>query len=684
MYTIPSKTFPAPVDEQDTSDSLEEESIKIQSSKHLYKELDQIKSRFANFWQNPDFFTAERRERFLTNFGWTTLSNLVSTFALSEFEQDILLLCAGVELDEELAVMCRDFSPESNDPAPNRSIATTILSEPEFDFADMTSPLRDWKLLHQGQGLICMGSLAIDPWILQYLLGNSYYIPFHFRGRLAPKIADVSSSQFIPESYQKIIEKVLTCLSQPFHESERLTVQLCGRDIATKHIIAATVCEQKSYFLCKIDLDSLASCDSSLFQPWLLYWHRRAKLNNEVLLIDCGDEVVPSSHHSTVLKEILSTLTTPVILSGSDRIRGNETIIALEVPQPTLKEQAELWAYYLGSDIVSSLDGELRKLAIQFNLSGSAIQIISTQAHAELSQTTAAASDKTPFEAIWNLCRSQARAKLEDLVERKDPKTTWDELILNDDAIIILQQIIACIQNRAQVYGDWEMGGNTHRGMGITAMFHGPSGTGKTTAAEIIARELQVDLYQVDLSQVSDKYIGETEKKLAKIFDMAESSGALLLFDEADSIIGKRSDVKDSKDRYANQTVGFLLQRMEAYSGVAIMTTNLPNAIDTAFMRRIKYSIRFEYPNIEQRATIWSKAFPPKTPKEELPLPLLAQLNISGASIRGIALSAAFLAAAKNEAVSLEHILKATRAEYQKQGRTLSDREIHGWSRYFQ
>jgi SpoVK/Ycf46/Vps4 family AAA+-type ATPase len=183
---------------------------------------------------------------------------------------------------------------------------------------------------------------------------------------------------------------------------------------------------------------------------------------------------------------------------------------------------------------------------------------------------------------------------------------------------------------------------------------------------------------------VSDKYIGETEKNLAKVFDMAESSGALLLFDEADSIIGKRSEVKDSKDRYANQEVGYLLQRMEAYSGIAILTTNLPNAIDTAFMRRIKYSIRFEYPNPEQRVMIWGKAFPEKAPKEALPPQLLAQLNISGASIQSIAFSAAFLAAAENKPISMEHVLKATRAEYQKQGRTITDREIQGWSKLFQ
>jgi SpoVK/Ycf46/Vps4 family AAA+-type ATPase len=222
-------------------------------------------------------------------------------------------------------------------------------------------------------------------------------------------------------------------------------------------------------------------------------------------------------------------------------------------------------------------------------------------------------------------------------------------------------------------------GGNTRRGMGITSLFYGPSGTGKTTAAEIIAHDLKLDLYRVDLSQVSSKYIGETEKNLSKVFDAAESSGAVLLFDEADSIIGKRSEVKDARDRYANQEVGYLLQRMEQYSGLAILTTNLPNSLDNALMRRIRFSVRFAYPTPEQRVVIWLKCFPTTVPALGLVYPRLAQLDASGASIRNIAKGSAFLAADADEVVQMKHILQAAQAELQKLGRSLTDQEIRGW-----
>jgi SpoVK/Ycf46/Vps4 family AAA+-type ATPase len=208
---------------------------------------------------------------------------------------------------------------------------------------------------------------------------------------------------------------------------------------------------------------------------------------------------------------------------------------------------------------------------------------------------------------------------------------------------------------------------------------YGPSGTGKTTAAEIIAHDLNLDLYRVDLSQVSSKYIGETEKNLKKVFAAAESSGAVLLFDEADSIIGKRSEVKDARDRYANQEVGYLLQAMENYSGLAILTTNLPNSLDTAFMRRIRFSIRFEYPTPEERAQIWKRNFPEMAPTLNLSYQRLAQLNVSGASIRNIAMGGAFVAAQDDAPIQMKHILQAARAELLKLGRSITDQEIRGW-----
>ena len=217
------------------------------------------------------------------------------------------------------------------------------------------------------------------------------------------------------------------------------------------------------------------------------------------------------------------------------------------------------------------------------------------------------------------------------------------------------------------------------RGLGISALFAGPSGTGKTMAAEVLAHDLRLDLYRIDLSQIVSKYIGETEKNLRCVFDAAEEGAAVLLFDEADALFGKRSEVKDSHDRYANIEVSYLLQRMEAYRGLAILTTNRKSAIDQAFMRRIRFVVEFPYPEATQRAEIWRRVFPPRTPTENLRIDRLARLNAAGGHIHNIAMGAAFLAAEAGEPVRMSHLLTAARTEFDKLEKPLTDAEIAGW-----
>jgi SpoVK/Ycf46/Vps4 family AAA+-type ATPase len=198
-------------------------------------------------------------------------------------------------------------------------------------------------------------------------------------------------------------------------------------------------------------------------------------------------------------------------------------------------------------------------------------------------------------------------------------------------------------------------------------------------AAEVLARELELDLYRIDLSAVVSKYIGETEKNLKQVFDAAEEGGVLLLFDEADALFGKRSDVKDSHDRYANIEVSYLLQRLEAYQGLAILTTNLKSALDKAFQRRLRFTVSFPFPSAAQREAIWRRIFPTRTPVRDLDPKRLAQLNVPGGTIRNIALNAAFLAAEAGEPVQMGHLLEAARLEGQKMERSLSEAEIRGW-----
>jgi SpoVK/Ycf46/Vps4 family AAA+-type ATPase len=198
-------------------------------------------------------------------------------------------------------------------------------------------------------------------------------------------------------------------------------------------------------------------------------------------------------------------------------------------------------------------------------------------------------------------------------------------------------------------------------------------------AAEVIAGELALDLYRVDLSQVVNKYIGETEKNLRKVFDAAEEGGVVLLLDECDSLLGKRTEVKESHDRFANIEISYLLQRMEAYRGLAILTTNMKSALDTAFVRRIRFIVQFPFPDAEHRARIWERVFPPQAPVERLDIRKLARLSVSGASIRNIAMHAAFLAADENQPVRMPHLLRAARSEYGKLEKPLTDSEIAGW-----
>jgi len=243
-----------------------------------------------------------------------------------------------------------------------------------------------------------------------------------------------------------------------------------------------------------------------------------------------------------------------------------------------------------------------------------------------------------------------------------------------------LHDIVAHARNRSLVHDDWGMADRQGRGLGLGALFHGPSGTGKTLAAEVLGTEMDLDVYRVDLSQLVSKYVGETEKNLRRVFDAAEGGGAILLFDECDAIFGKRGEVEHGQDRYANLEVSYLLQRMESYRGIAILTTNLRSAIDPAFMRRLRFVVGFPFPDFERRVALWRHALPPGVPIEGIDFQRLARLNVAGGSIRNIALHAAFLAADALHPVRMTHLRRAALAECGKLERAPSDVEIGGWA----
>ena len=363
------------------------------------------------------------------------------------------------------------------------------------------------------------------------------------------------------------------------------------------------------------------------------------------------------------------------MVAGNDPVRSwRRHLVRLDVDRLEPGEQREVWREHLGAT-AARLNGQLDPVIANFRLSVPAIRAAGLEVRAALADGAAA-----PAALLWDACRVQARARLDGLAQRIACTATWDDLVLPEAQMRMLRDVAAQVRHRARVHDDWGFAGKGTRGLGISALFAGASGTGKTMAAEVLAADLRLDLYRIDLSQVVSKYIGETEKHLQRVFDAAEASGAVLLFDEADALFGKRSEVRDSHDRYANIEVSYLLQRMEQYRGLAVLTTNMKALLDTAFLRRIRFILEFPFPDTSARAAMWRRIFPGATPTEALDIEQLAVLNVSGGSIRNIALQAAFLAAGSGEPVRMAHLLRAARAEYAKLEKTLTDAEARGLS----
>jgi len=331
----------------------------------------------------------------------------------------------------------------------------------------------------------------------------------------------------------------------------------------------------------------------------------------------------------------------------------------------------------------SSLDGagivvaacDVEVLADRFKLTpvlvDEAIRMAQQGALARASGTVAASD-------LFAGARAQCSQDLARLARKIEPRHCWSDLVLPDDTLAQLGEIVQMVARRRRVMDDWGFGRKLSLGKGVTALFSGPSGTGKTLAAEILAGELGLELYKIDLSGVVSKYIGETEKNLDRVFAAAENASAILFFDEADALFGKRSEVRDSHDRYANVEISYLLQKMEEYEGIAILATNLRANLDEAFMRRLAFVVHCPFPDEMSRRRIWDAIWPADLPRAaDIDTAILArEFRLSGGHIRNIALRAAFLAADDGAIVDMRHVLHAVRREYQKLGKVLSGGEV--------
>ncbi|MGB9180971.1 MAG: ATP-binding protein, partial [Pyrinomonadaceae bacterium] len=447
---------------------------------------------------------------------------------------------------------------------------------------------------------------------------------------------------------------------------------LCGNDEAGKRGVAADACIALGL---RLHIMRAADVPQSVAEREALarLWEREAVLLGSALLLDQGEQEMT---HAAI--SFIESLRGMLFVSARETLKARErAAFRVDVHKPSPAEQQSLWMGALGSS-ASQLNGELEHLVSQFSLGTEGIHAASVQAREGLKR--GGGDEALLGSALWDACRTLARPRLDDLAQRINPAASWDDLVLPEQQLRALRDIAAHVRQRAKVYETWGFASKGERGLGISALFAGASGTGKTMAAEVLAGDLHLDLYRIDLSQVVSKYIGETEKNLRRVFDAAEEGGAVLLFDEADALFGKRSEVKDSHDRYANIEVSYLLQRMEAYRGLAVLTTNLKSAVDTAFLRRLRFIVQFPFPDTAQRAEIWRRIFPENTPLANLDLSKLARLSIAGGNIRNVALHAAFLAADACEPVTMTHLLRAARSEYAKLEKPLTESEIGGWA----
>jgi hypothetical protein len=595
---------------------------------------------------------------------------LVQRLGLSQFEQQLLLLCLSMELDTGMAGLCARCHKEPARLHPTFALAFALFEGASWEALSPERPLRFWRLIEitqPGGEALTTSSLRADERIVNYVKGLNY-----LDDRLYPLIAPIevtTGTMDLPISQRELVDAIVRRLKLVDANRSLPIVQLLGNDAASKQLVAAEAAHSVGLHLYRLPA-SLLPTQAAEIETLTRLWQRESLLLPLALYIDTllaiPDATAPGQF--SPVTRLLERMEGAVFLDTRDCWPGlHKATLNIDVAKPTSREQAVAWQSALG---LASGDSPAQ-LAAQFNLGYMAIRQLAQEA----------VSDQTPDEStlhsrLWEACLASTRPQLEVLAERIHPKATWDDIVLPPAESSLLHHVSEQVAQRTTVYETWGFGEKMSSGLGISALFVGESGTGKTMAAEVIANDLRLNLYRIDLSAVVSKYIGETEKNLRRLFDAAENGGAILFFDEADALFGKRSEVKDSHDRYANIEINYLLQRMEAYRGLAILATNMKSALDTAFIRRLRFIVRFPFPGVAERRAIWQRAFPDRMPKNALDYDRLARLNITGGGIHSVALNAAFLAARADCPLTMALILEAARTEFRKNERPINEADF--------
>jgi hypothetical protein len=570
----------------------------------------------------------EARERMRVGGAPAAIDRLSALFRLAPFDEDVLLLALSAQLHGR---------PKHASPQAARALLSADADEAMarlWQRLAPQAPLRRFQLIETSERPVSAATpLHIDERIGRYLMGEDVADT-----RIAAIAGPAETGPF-PKRHQPGLER----LAERMQAAARPLAMIVGPKQCGRRATAQALARGLGLGLAEIKARALEAAPDLL--PVLA---REAILGGYALLIDAE-----TAEGKRLIEERLGQFDALVIAIAEARHDFAFEMPVLRLDPLETEDRLQLWHEALGPHRVE-IHQSIAAVAAQFRFGPRAIAAVAGE-----------------DDDLWQACRERASRELDELAERIVPRYTWDDLVLPEEVIHDLKAAVAQVRYRALVYGEHGFARKHPRGRGISILLSGASGTGKTMAAEVVANELGLDLFRIDLARVVSKYIGETEKNLRAVFDAAEASGAVLLFDEADALFGKRSEVNDSHDRYANIEVSYLLQRMESYGGLAILATNMKGHLDIAFMRRLRYVIDIPFPDASARRLIWEKAFPPEMPRATLDIDALARLDIAGGNITVIAINAAFLAAADSEPLAMRHIARAARAEYRKLDREL-------------
>lgn len=588
---------------------------------------------------------------------------LARRMGLSRFETMTMLLCLAIELDPRIGALYARAQADDTKPFPTFALALKLFADPAWDVMSPERPLRHWRLvdLVQSAGQPLIGAaLKTDERIVNYIKGLNY-----LDQGLGPLLAPAKvGHEPLPPSQQCLADAIVGQVRHGIDGTGVPLIQLLGTDSQAKLLVADAAARQLELTLYRLRAEQIPSHTAEL-DLFIRLWRREAALLPLALLVDATGIERSGVHAAPLLRLMERDSGLMIIDTPEPWPEGARATITLDAARPTAAEQQRLWR--------EALDGaageQPSQLAAHFNFNAPAIRQIAAGA---LRETGANHLDQ----ALWAASLQRARPALDQLARVVDAKAGWDDLELPETEKSLLRQVIEQVRSRAAVYDDWGFRERMNRGLGISVLFAGESGTGKTMAAEVIARELGLLLFRIDLSAVVSKYIGETEKNLRKLFDAAEDGGAILFFDEADALFGKRSEVRDSHDRYANIEINYLLQRIEAFRGLAILASNMKASLDAAFLRRLRFVVNFPFPGVAERTAIWKRVFPPQTPMAMLDYQRLARLNLTGGSIHNVALNAAFVAAARKTQVNMPLLFESARTELRKLEKPINEADL--------